>query len=170
VTCAVVLRHSRGIVLGADSALSCADDMLTRGPKIVRRGKVWLACAGGSEEIELLLDGLPTSGPGPKYLAPWLQRRLRKGVSGVAICDHTFQIVEWDGRSVCEVGDYTAIGSGSWPALGALHALRSVLKSSPAAAVLGALRASAAHTTTVGGPFDLVSFGPNREPRTSRHR
>ena len=168
-TCAVVLRHSRGIVLGVDTAMSDEDDMLVHGSKLYRRGQVWMACAGSSNAIERLVDRVPPSA-GPKHLSTWLQRRINGHVDGLAVCERTAEIVEFSGGGTCDVLTYTAIGSGKWPAVGAMHALRLVMQASPVAAVLGALRAAAAHTTTVAGPFDLVCLAPGRMPRHTRHR
>ena len=48
---------------------------------------------------------------------------------------------------------YAAIGSGDQYALGALHATKDM---PPRARVLAALRAAAAHATTVVGPFRIL--------------
>ena len=150
-TCLVALRHSRGVVLGADSAAVDADGAVTRSMKIHRRGAVWLAASGCMARTGEMLDRVSPAA-NPKDLGRWL-RRLRPTGSGFAWTS-AGGLFEW-GSGTIEVLEFSASGSGWEPAIGAIYALRA-LGASPVATVLGALRASAACRGDVAGPFTVV--------------
>ena len=150
-TCLVALRHARGWILGADAAM-VAGSVHTHGIKIHRRGTVWLACAGSVRATGAFLDRCIHRSR-PKDLARWLRSKRPPG-EGFAWSAGT--LLEW-GSEISEVIDYSTSGSGWEIALGALHALRSQ-GSSPASAVVGSLRAAAAHRGDVCAPFSLLSL------------
>jgi len=150
VTCLVALRHSRGVVLGADSAAVAGADVTTS-RKIFRRGSVWISISGEYEDLGRMLDTMSPRAA-PADLPRWLRRHDLPG-EGFAWTAAS-GLIEW-GSSVAEVLDYSAAGSGWQYAIGAIHALRAQ-GSSPVATAVGALRAAAAHRGDVAGPYWVV--------------
>lgn len=149
-TCLVALKHRRGVILGADSAAQ-VDSTITRCQKIFRFGSVLLALSGDAPDIERTIERIRPCKP--RDLRTWVARHLRNSsTDGLAACGNT--VVEWSDHAADLIVDYTATGSGVDVALGALHYARS-LRHSPRAAVLGALRAAAVHSSGVVGPHTL---------------
>jgi ATP-dependent protease HslVU (ClpYQ) peptidase subunit len=152
VSCIVAIRHSRGVLLAADSA--CVDgSCCTSTRKLFRVGRVWLGLAGTFEGFDRVLVDAGSGRPG-RDLRSWVADRVAwcQVVDGIAVCGR--RAVAWNGGdSAWDVANYTAIGSGNAVALGALHATDGM---PPSERALAALRASAAHAVNVRGPFVLV--------------
>lgn len=160
-SCVVALVHSRGVILGADSAVVWGDTC-TQSRKLFRVGQVWLGCVGLYDAIAQLVSELPRRAD-PSDLFRWASRHLlARRVQGLAVCRG--QCLEFSGRSIVPVTEYAAIGAGAEFVFGAFHVARA-LSCSPRASVLAALRAAAAHSTGVTAPFDLVIRGQIRRCR-----
>ena len=156
-TCLVALRHARGVVLGADSAIN-NDGVAVRTRKVFRRGQLVLALGGDCSAIDDLLANVPDAPSAPEDFAMWAAYRPGN-INGIVACGG--EAAEF-GPSSCEpVVDYTATGGGWRVAIGALHYARA-MRASPRASIVGALRAAATHCGDVIGPFTVVSLPADR--------
>lgn len=160
-TCLVALRHSRGVILGADSA-ACTDDTIETTRKVFRAGRVWLAFAGAFDSFDrVLVDAQRAPAPG-RDLRDWVAEHCAwcHSVSGFALSGA--QCVVWESGGASDVVTYSSVGSAAGVALGAFHA---TIGEPAQARVLAALRAAVAHGDGVRPPFILIQRGRERTVR-----
>ena len=174
-TCVVGIETKAGAIIGADSFIgsSAYADAKVSAKVYSRNG--WTVGVAGSARFANLLEHVfkwpkaPTTDDMGAVVR--LAVDIAKAVSGDDLCFSTSSgqrsleselMIVVAGRiytSGSNLGvyrsrrGYAAIGSGDQYALGALHATRG---QPPRARVVTALRAAAAHTPTVAGPFRIL--------------
>jgi hypothetical protein len=185
-TCIVGIAARGSVYLGGDTAVSDTDSggLWRGGSKLFRVGPLLVGTAGGSRAARILRFSVKLP-PVPRGLDPfeYLAGRFADAVhaayesSGATDkvegrdCMDGCALIGYSGRlfhlgadfgvTECVEGE-AAIGSGCYPAFGALYATRA---QGPSERLRIALEASAEYIDTVRGPFTFEALGPVRANR-----
>jgi ATP-dependent protease HslVU (ClpYQ) peptidase subunit len=176
VTCIVAVETRRGVWLGADSAGSNGYTIgPVESPKLFHNGPALFGICGSFRMGQILRYGLrvPTESLGwdvDRWIATDFAKALRKAYAehgwdfveaGVAeqgnflvsVAGRCYEIQSDYSFLRSPVGEY-AIGSGTYHALGSLHATRDYAR--PKDRLLASLEAAAEHVMSVAAPFVVM--------------